>query len=94
MGSDLSAGPAARIVATAAIEQVAVDVLLKFGEYEVAPDTSDEALLARLDRTIGIVVRGEGRAPASVIEQAKDLKVIGRPGAGCQDCQRADRQAG
>lgn len=82
MGSDSSTGLTARIVATAAIEQVAVDVLLKFGEYEVAPDTSDEALLARLDRTIGIVVRGEGRAPATVIEQAKDLKVIGRPGAG------------
>ena len=82
MGSGAGAGGGKRIVATATIEQVAVDVLMKYGGYEVAPDTSDEALLARLEGTIGIVVRGEGSAPGHVIEQAKDLKVIGRPGVG------------
>lgn len=71
-----------RIVATAPVDDVAERVLGEFGKFEVAPDTSEETLMSLLDGTLGIVVRGEGKAPASIIESAKDLKVIGRPGAG------------
>ncbi len=71
-----------RIVATAPIDDVAIQILAKCGKVEIAADTSEETLLANLESTIGIVVRGEGSASGRVIQQAKDLKVIGRPGVG------------
>ena len=71
-----------KIVATGPIDEIAADILSPFGEIVIAADYSEETLLPLLEDAIGLVVRGEGVANARVIEAARDLKVIGRSGAG------------
>ena len=70
------------IVGTAPIDEIAADILRPFGEIVIATDHAEESLLPLLKDAIGLVVRGEGVADARVIEAAKDLRVIGRSGAG------------
>jgi len=71
-----------RILTTAPIEKIAEQILSEYGVVECAPDGREESLLPLLDHTVAIVVRGDGCAPRKVIEQAKELRVIGRPGVG------------
>jgi len=80
-----------RIVATAPVDDIVVEILSEFGHVEIAPDVREETLLGMLEGTAGIVVRGEGRVSSKVIQEAKDLVVIGRTGVGyeCIDIQAA-----
>ena len=71
-----------KIVATGPIDSVAIDILRPFGKVLIAPNPREETILSLLHGTIGLIVRGEGRATAELIEKATDLKVIGRPGVG------------
>ena len=71
-----------RILTTAPIEKIAEQILSQYGVIECAPDGREESLLPLLDHTVAIVVRGDGCAPRKVIAQAKELRVIGRPGVG------------
>ncbi len=71
-----------RIVATAPIDEIAVAILEAVAPVEVAPSPDEEAMMGLLEGTVGLVVRGEGKATAGMIEAAEDLAVIGRPGVG------------
>lgn len=71
-----------KIVCTGPIAKVAVETLKPFGEIVITPDYTEETLLSLLDNAIALVIRGEGKANTRIIEAAKDLKVIGRSGAG------------
>ena len=71
-----------KIVCTAPIAQIAVDILSPFGEIVVAPDGRAGSLVPLLADAIALVVRGGGVANADVIDAGRYLKVIGRSGAG------------
>ncbi len=73
---------ARRIVATAPIDQIAIDILEEAAPVQISPATDEETMMGLLEGTIGIVVRGEGKATARMIESAADLAVLGRPGVG------------
>ena len=70
---------------TGPLDQVAIDILSPVAKIEVAPEGTEEVLLSLLENTVGLVVRGDGVATSKVIEAAKDLRVIGRTGVGCQN---------
>lgn len=71
-----------RIVATAPIDQIAIDILQEIAPVEISPSPDEETLLGQLDNTIGIVCRGEGKVTSRMIEACPTLRVIGRPGVG------------
>ncbi len=71
-----------RIVATAPIDQIAIDILEQVAPFEVAPFPDEETMMGMLEGTIGLVARGEGKVTARMIEACPDLAVIGRPGVG------------
>jgi D-3-phosphoglycerate dehydrogenase / 2-oxoglutarate reductase len=72
-----------RILATAPIDRLPVEILEQAAPVEVSPATDEATLLGQLDRTIAIVARGvEAKISARIIESAPNLRVIGRPGAG------------
>ena len=72
-----------KIVCTGPIEKIAVDLLKPFGEIVVAQDDTEQTLLTLLSGAVVLVVRGEGKVNAKIIQEGrKDLKVIGRTGAG------------
>jgi D-3-phosphoglycerate dehydrogenase len=71
-----------RIVATAPISDEAVEILEKIVPVEISPAPDVETMMGLLDRTVGIVCRGEGKVPKQIIDAAGDLRVIGRPGVG------------
>ncbi len=73
---------AMRIVATAPIDQVAIDILQEVAPVETSPGPDEESMLKYLDSTIGIVCRGEGIVTRRMIEACPTLQVIGRPGVG------------
>ena len=83
-----------RILCSGPIDAVAARMLSAFGEIAIAPSPDEDALLPLLDGTIGLVLRGEGSASAKLIRAAKDLKVIGRTGAGYDrvDIEAATKQ--
>jgi phosphoglycerate dehydrogenase-like enzyme len=71
-----------KIVCTAPIDQIAVDILRPFGEIVVAPDGRQGSLVPLLADAIALVVRGDGVANTEVLNAGRSLKVIGRSGAG------------
>ena len=71
-----------RFVSTAPIDRIAIDILQQIAPVETAADPQEQTLLNLLDGTIGLVVRGEGKATGRIIEAGSDLRVIGRPGTG------------
>jgi phosphoglycerate dehydrogenase-like enzyme len=71
-----------RILCTGPIDDRATEILSPFGEIVIAPSTDEEMLLSLVKGTVGLVMRAEGRADARLIEAARDLRVIGRSGAG------------
>ena len=70
-----------RIVSTAPIDQVAIDILGQVAQVEVAASPDETTVLNMMDGAVGIVCRGEGKVTARMIEAAPQLRVIGRPGA-------------
>lgn len=71
-----------RILATTPIGSVATDILEKSAPVEISPSPDEETLLGRMEGTVGLVCRGEGKATSRLIAAADDLRVIGRTGAG------------
>jgi D-3-phosphoglycerate dehydrogenase len=72
-----------RILSTAPLDRLPIQILEQVAPVEISPATDEATLLERLDRTIAIVARGvEARITARIIESAPVLRVIGRPGAG------------
>lgn len=71
-----------RILCSGPIDEVATEILKPFGEIVIASGPDEDTLVALLDGTVALVLRGEGSASARLIQAAKDLKVIGRSGVG------------
>ena len=71
-----------RIVATAPIEKIAIDILEQIVPVEISPNMDEETLLGMVEDTIAFVSRGMGAVTGRMIAGATELKVIGRPGAG------------
>ena len=71
-----------RIVATAPIGQVAIEILEKVAPLETSPSPDEGTLLTYCSDTIAFVSRGSGAVTGRMIEASPDLKVIGRTGAG------------
>ena len=70
------------ILATAPIDQTAIDFLSPYGEIITAPDDSEETLVSLAADAEVIVVRGVAQITETIIEAADKLKVIGRTGVG------------
>ena len=71
-----------RIVATAPIGDTAINILARIAAVELSPSTDEETLMDFCENTIAFVSRGVGAVTARMIAAARDLRVIGRPGAG------------
>jgi D-3-phosphoglycerate dehydrogenase len=72
-----------KIVATAPIGKTAIDILEQVAPVVTAQASDEASLIALSSGTIAIVSRGlEGRVTKQVIEAYREVRVIGRPGAG------------
>ena len=71
-----------RIVATAPIDQIAVDILNQVAAVEISPALDEGTLLGMVENTVGFIGRGAGVITGRMITAGRDLKVIGRPGVG------------
>ena len=70
------------IVSTGPVDPIVSSLLEPFGSLVLAKDHTEASILAVMDRAVGLVVRGEARITAQIIQQAPRLKVIGRTGVG------------
>ena len=71
-----------RMVATAPIDRTGSDILEKIAPLVTCPAPDEETILGYCENTIAFVSRGSGAVTGRIIEAARDLRVIGRPGAG------------
>ena len=71
-----------KILATAPIDQTAIDILSPYGEIITAPDDREDTLVSLAADAEVIVVRGVAQITETIIEAADKLKVIGRTGVG------------
>jgi D-3-phosphoglycerate dehydrogenase len=71
-----------RIVATAPISKLAVEILEQVAPVQIAPAPDEETVMGMLQGTIALVCRGEGQVTARMINACASLRAIGRPGAG------------
>ncbi len=70
------------IVSTGPVDPIVAQLLEPFGSMVIAKDHTEASILSLMDRAVGLVVRGEARITAQIIQQAPRLKVIGRSGVG------------
>ena len=82
-----------KILATAPIDQTAIDILSPYGEIITAPDDSEETLVSLAADAEVIVVRGVAQITETIIEAAEKLKVIGRTGVGINNIDIASATA-
>ena len=72
-----------RIVSTAPIDQIAIDILEQVAPVEISASPDESTMLTLLEGTIGLVARGtEGSITRKIIENCPGLRVIARPGVG------------
>ncbi len=71
-----------RILSTGTVPPVAKEILSRFGRIEVASRTDEDSLVKLISGSVALFVRGVTRIPARVIAAGKELRVIGRTGAG------------
>jgi D-3-phosphoglycerate dehydrogenase len=71
-----------RIVATGPVPTMAREVLSPFASIEVAASTDESSLISLVQDAIGLIVRGVTPISRRLIESGKELRVIGRTGAG------------
>ncbi len=75
--------PSERIVSTAPIDQIAIDILEQVAPVEISASPDESTMLTLLEGTIGLVARGtEGSITRKIIENCPGLRVIARPGVG------------
>ena len=75
--------PSERIVSTAPIDQIAIDILEQVAPVEISASPDESTMLTLLEGTIGLVARGtEGSITRKIIENCPVLRVIARPGVG------------
>ncbi|MGA8100785.1 MAG: hydroxyacid dehydrogenase [Candidatus Acidiferrales bacterium] len=71
-----------RIIATARVLPITHEILNRYAPIEVASATDENSLVAMMEGTIGLIVRGVTPISRRIIEAAPDLRVIGRTGVG------------
>ncbi|MBM3775804.1 MAG: hydroxyacid dehydrogenase [Acidobacteria bacterium] len=71
-----------RIVSTAPIDRVAIEILEKFAPVETSPAPDEDTVLGMLDGAVALVCRGEGKVTARMIAACPTLRVVGRTGVG------------
>ncbi len=71
-----------RIVVTGRSLPIVEELLGSFGRIEIAFQTDEESLIRMMKGTVGLIARGMTRISARVIESGRELRVIGRTGAG------------
>lgn len=71
-----------RIVATGPVPSLFREVLSPFALVEVASSNDEATLISLAEGAIGLIVRGVVPISRRVIEAGKDMRVIGRTGAG------------
>ena len=75
--------PSERIVSTAPIDRIAIDILQQVAPVEISASPDESTMLTLLEGTIGLVARGtEGSITRKIIENCPGLRVIARPGVG------------
>ena len=75
--------PSERIVSTAPIDRIAIDILEQVAPVEISASPDESTMLTLLEGTIGLVARGtEGSITRKIIENCPGLRVIARPGVG------------
>jgi len=82
-----------KILATAPIDQTAIDILSPYGEIITAPDDREDTLVSLAADAEVIVVRGVAQITETIIEAADKLKVIGRTGVGINNIDIASATA-
>ena len=82
-----------KILATAPIDQTAIDILSPYGEIITAPDDREDTLVSLAADAEVIVVRGVAQITETIIEAAEKLKVIGRTGVGINNIDIASATA-
>lgn len=71
-----------RIIATGPVPSLTRDALSPFASIEVATSTDEASLISLAHDAIGLIVRGVTPISRRLIESGKELRVIGRTGAG------------
>lgn len=71
-----------RILATGPVPTLAHELLSPFASIEVAASVDEGSLISLAPGAIGLIVRGVVPISRRLIEAGKDLRVIGRTGAG------------
>src|SRR4051794_6601211 len=71
-----------KIVSTAPIDRVAIDILEQVAPVEIASSPDELTVTAMLEGAIALVCRGEGKVTSRMIAACPTLRVIGRTGAG------------
>ncbi len=82
-----------KILATAPIDQTALNILSPYGEIITASDDKEETLVRLAADAEVIIVRGVAQITANVINSASNLKVIGRTGVGINNIDIASATA-
>jgi len=73
----------ARILSTAPIDRLPIEILEQIAPVEMSPAPDEEILLDRLEDTVAIVVRGvEAKINVRIISSDSALQVIGLPETG------------
>jgi D-3-phosphoglycerate dehydrogenase len=70
------------IVGTGPVDQVAVDILRPFADIVISRDPGEESVLFSSNGASALIIRGAAGASARLINSARELRVIGRTGAG------------
>ena len=71
-----------RILATGPVPSLVRELLSPFGSIEVASSIDEPSLISLTHGAIGLIVRGVVPISRRLIEAGRDLRVIGRTGAG------------
>jgi len=71
-----------RILVTDKIHEAAIEEAKKFAEVDLAYGISSEELKNKISRYDALIVRSRTKVTREIIENAKNLKIIGRAGVG------------
>ena len=82
-----------KIIATAPLDQTAINILSPYGEIVIASDDTEDTLVRLVADAEVIVVRGVAQITNTIIEAAGNLKVIGRTGVGINNIDIASATA-
>lgn len=74
--------PGHKILCTNPVDSYCETTLARFGTVEIAASQDEESIRRDIADAVAVVVRGSTPITAKILENAKNLKVIGRTGVG------------